>query len=924
MANRYWIGNSGSGNDTAHWSSVSGGSGGASVPTSVDDVFIDVNSVTLTGQTINLQPMINCRSLSTDGVLNLPTLALNINVYGNLLLKGVVLSTGLVLKGSSAQAENYTIKTNGISLPSFNITASFAATKYTLLDNLSIVGNDIVITTGTLDTGGYGINMPNYSIRIANNSSKFICNNSTMSLSSLSFYGGATASTFECGTSTIHFKYFSQSLSLTFYDVVILDGYQYGVYSNGTCTFNTLTVFHRYEIGGNYIINTLNNGGFSLSFAANTVIRVNNLASGLGLYPKVQGDSYSFIKTSGVLELRNGYIKGCIASGGATFRAINCTDGGSNSGWTWRGSASSGWEQLSAAPSSAEISALVEWRGNLYCATNNNGGKLFKYEGSALLTQVAPSYNGILNITNLIVWNDKIYATTGNASGNADGGRLLEFDNINNVWISRAATYNNTEYWVYSPTIFNGELYVGSYPNAYLLKWTGTAWTKVIDRYSTETYLISLVVYNNKLYAAAYNTRTLLEMNNGAWTPVGTAPAGVTYILFLWDNKLCVLCSATGIVYYWNGSNALISFITYPAAGLYKPVIHEGNLYFGDSTGKLLLYNGTTTLEVVANAYNGQANIMCPYVFDYSIHSGTASGGRLFRYYGHTTRIAPTMIANNARMPTPVISYAYAPIVKTVPTMIANNARIPTPNIVVSAIDVGIKVQVYDITNDSYFDLTYQENEGKVNIEALDYCIFEPVDNWINNTYSFSFDADSHPTCDALVIKFTNLHTGAVYIKDVMLAPDYTGKWPQIYKLGPKSESKESIGITVDSVANLSPVVNDLWYNTQTSEVKHYDGANWISNLTVYKCTLIANGYIASNSVILSVGLNSYPITRNGDEITLGTNYTEFNDNNRLNFYLNGTLLEKAVDCIYVSNLSFYLVTALDSTDVITIIKGGN
>jgi len=42
--NRYWVGGTGNWNDTSHWSASSGGSGGASVPTSNDDVFIDSNS----------------------------------------------------------------------------------------------------------------------------------------------------------------------------------------------------------------------------------------------------------------------------------------------------------------------------------------------------------------------------------------------------------------------------------------------------------------------------------------------------------------------------------------------------------------------------------------------------------------------------------------------------------------------------------------------------------------------------------------------------------------------------------------------------------------------------------------------------------------------------------------------------------------
>ena len=44
MANRYWVGGSGNWNDTAQWSTSSGGGSGASVPTSTDDVFVDSSS----------------------------------------------------------------------------------------------------------------------------------------------------------------------------------------------------------------------------------------------------------------------------------------------------------------------------------------------------------------------------------------------------------------------------------------------------------------------------------------------------------------------------------------------------------------------------------------------------------------------------------------------------------------------------------------------------------------------------------------------------------------------------------------------------------------------------------------------------------------------------------------------------------------
>lgn len=80
MANRYWIGGSGTWDDTAHWSSTSGGTGGASVPTSADNVYFDANSGSATITTV---ASMECKTLlvgtftggfSGNGSLTLTTL----------------------------------------------------------------------------------------------------------------------------------------------------------------------------------------------------------------------------------------------------------------------------------------------------------------------------------------------------------------------------------------------------------------------------------------------------------------------------------------------------------------------------------------------------------------------------------------------------------------------------------------------------------------------------------------------------------------------------------------------------------------------------------------------------------------------------------------------------------------------------------
>lgn len=66
MANRFWVGGSGTWDNvsTANWSATSGGAGGASAPTSVDDVFFDANSGT--AATVTIQATAGGRAATVD------------------------------------------------------------------------------------------------------------------------------------------------------------------------------------------------------------------------------------------------------------------------------------------------------------------------------------------------------------------------------------------------------------------------------------------------------------------------------------------------------------------------------------------------------------------------------------------------------------------------------------------------------------------------------------------------------------------------------------------------------------------------------------------------------------------------------------------------------------------------------------------
>jgi hypothetical protein len=95
MANRYWVGGSGTWDPTSttHWSASSGGSGGASVPTSADDVIFDANSFSSNGSTLLLQPPAG----------NFTILVLGKSITFAAITKTVTMTFGTIISGSKFQ-----------------------------------------------------------------------------------------------------------------------------------------------------------------------------------------------------------------------------------------------------------------------------------------------------------------------------------------------------------------------------------------------------------------------------------------------------------------------------------------------------------------------------------------------------------------------------------------------------------------------------------------------------------------------------------------------------------------------------------------------------------------------------------------------------------------------------------------------------
>jgi hypothetical protein len=164
MANRYWVGGTGDWSDTAHWSTSSGGSSGASVPTSSDNAFFDGNSGT--GVSSVVPGSSTCANLDCTGYSGtLSTTTWSLAVYGNLTFSAgmtftpgtqavsVYAPTSTTATVTSAGKTFYGFFTNGLVFGYFGtvqLSGSLTANSVFLQSDFSTASNTVT-TTGNFE-----------------------------------------------------------------------------------------------------------------------------------------------------------------------------------------------------------------------------------------------------------------------------------------------------------------------------------------------------------------------------------------------------------------------------------------------------------------------------------------------------------------------------------------------------------------------------------------------------------------------------------------------------------------------------------------------------------------------------------------------------------------------------------------------------
>lgn len=325
MATRYWVGGTGTwdASATTHWSASSGGSSGASVPTSLDDVVFNGSSG---AGTCTVGARVPCKTLVCTGYTGtLDASANEITPYGS-----VTLVSGMTLAANST----FLMQASG-TFTSGGKTVGYLyadAGTTTLGDNLTVLGMGYNGSgsggTGSFDLNGKTVNLSG-PLDASGGGSGLTLNGATVNFSgSGSQLIGTSGLTITLGTGTATFKFTGSAASADF------GGKTWGnvwlaIPSGDSFTLDTNSgTFADLKSDANTNVNFKN----GKTFTATTFTFTGTAGNRITMRSTSAGSRYTLSDSSGTNTFDYCDIKDCLASGGATFRATHSINSGNNSG----------------------------------------------------------------------------------------------------------------------------------------------------------------------------------------------------------------------------------------------------------------------------------------------------------------------------------------------------------------------------------------------------------------------------------------------------------------------------------------------------------------------------------------------------------------------------------------------------------------
>lgn len=370
----YWTGGAGDWNDRTHWSTTSGGAGGACVPFTGDNVVFDAGSGLTGGGIVTTSSTSFCKDITWVSGVGPMTFnessTSSLRVYGSAILQpGVAMSARLEFYGTSAA----TLTTNGGGTNNFHFSVTKTGSgSLTLTDNWTSPANgNITFTSGTLSMAGRTVSF--YSFSSTNLTRSLDISNATITVKRLWQYTGGTKNIISTGSYlTCHALFQSNSPGANYprVDLTETNAETANDFSINTTTFGQLTftstsatsnarilsgnTIRRLEFKGAGI---LGNGGTNsidsliltgsrnyIFSGTNSIIKylkaVATPCSGLTEIRAGVPSTLAFSNTA-VIDIDNVYMQNITATGVMTPIAFNGANAGGNTGWTINSAAGS-------------------------------------------------------------------------------------------------------------------------------------------------------------------------------------------------------------------------------------------------------------------------------------------------------------------------------------------------------------------------------------------------------------------------------------------------------------------------------------------------------------------------------------------------------------------------------------------------------
>lgn len=206
---RYWVGGAGDWNDASHWSTTSGGTSGACIPTVYDDVYFNANSGFASGsRTVTISNgNAYAHNVNWSGALGGVTwsksASFNMEVWGDSLITNPADTfsvSPLTVKGA-----NITYTRGGAPLGNFDITIDKTGSGgLTVLNNYTNAQSDIQMIGGSFNAPGRTLSISTFdNLSSANASSIDISNANISTVGRWQYAGTPTAHTLNAAGSTI-------------------------------------------------------------------------------------------------------------------------------------------------------------------------------------------------------------------------------------------------------------------------------------------------------------------------------------------------------------------------------------------------------------------------------------------------------------------------------------------------------------------------------------------------------------------------------------------------------------------------------------------------------------------------------------------------------------------------------------------------